>query len=193
MKRIAVTLILVLACAVAAHAQYSNRDYFSRSGSRIAANGVVLTEAEKIDVLMHYTDRNLYGPWQQYSSGRALGIGLTIGGGAATVLGTAFSLFGGMASLAGATIGATIGAIGGSDSAQQGAQSGSKAGNPYVVIGTVTSLLGLGAIGAGIPLLVINNRRMNDIVMGLNSYSSTPAVQLSMGPAPSGFGLTLTF
>ncbi|MBR1872488.1 MAG: hypothetical protein IJ795_04700 [Bacteroidales bacterium] len=200
MKRIITTALLAMVFALASYAQYADAGNFTRKGSKLLADGTALTEAAKADVLANYAGEDLNALWKQYSTTRAVGMGLTIGGGVATALGLGTALVGGVTSLFGAAIGATTGAVVGSvggkessqNAAQQGGSQGAKAGTPIAVGGLVVAGLGVAALGTGIPLLAVNSRKLNGLVDKVNNAPG-PDMQVTLVPMAGGAGIAVRF
>jgi len=136
--------------------------------------------------------RDYNSTWDWAKRGRNAGLGLVIGGGIVTLGGSVVTLIGLTTSVIGAAVGGTVGSIGGQDSAQHGAEEGAKAGNSLTIGGLITSGLGLVTTGIGIPMIVKNNRTLNEIVNGYNN-GRQPNVKLGFGPTENGIGLALRF
>ena len=166
--------------------------YLQRSGTHLKIDGEKLSPEAQTALL---ADMGALDSWNAAKAGRGTGIGLTIGGGVAALGGGTLFLVGATASMLGAVVGGTVGAIGGQESAQQGADQGAKAGQPYMTAGLITAGAGVVAMGVGIPLMAVNGKKLGGIVKSYNAGLGPggPSAQLSLGPAPSGLGLTLTF
>ncbi len=190
MKRILIALILML-LSLGAWAQYADTGTVTRTGTRIKVDGVKLSPEDQAAMLADINGTDYNPAWDKAKAGRTTGMALTLGGGVAALGGSTVLLLGLTTSVFGAAIGATVGSIGGQESAQQTAQKGAYAGKPYITAGLVAAGLGVAAMGAGIPMLVVNNRKLNVIVNDCNS--GRPAAQLTMGPTANGFGLALQF
>ena len=182
MKQLFFTL-LFLALTFSSQAQIAKRSH-----SRIKVNGTVLSEQEKTRLLSDINGIDYNEAWKRAASGRKVGTGLTIGGAIATGVGLITFAGGIVITSIGAVVGGTAGAIAGQ--AQEGAQQGAQAGAPYITAGAIVGGAGVIALGTGIPLLIVNNKKMNRI---LDQYNSTQAVQVTFGPTASGIGLCMSF
>jgi hypothetical protein len=190
MKRIIVMVALML-LSVGAWAQYAGTGAAKRAGTHIKVDGVKLSREEQAALLSDIGGTDYNPAWQKAKAGRNAGMGLTIGGGAVALGGGAVVLLGLTTSIIGGAAGAIVGSIGGEEGAQQGAQAGVAAGEPYINGGLIATGVGLAAMGAGIPLLAVNCKRLNNIVKDYNG--ERPEAQLSLGPTGNGLGLTLSF
>ena len=190
MKRILVLIVLMF-LSVGAWAQYAETGVAKRAGTHIKVDGVKLSPEEQTTLLSDIGGTDYNPAWQKAKSGRNAGIGLTVGGSVVALGGGAAVLLGVTASIIGGAAGAVVGSIGGEEGAQQGAQAGVAAGEPYINGGLIATGVGLAAVGAGIPLMVVNCHKLNNIVKSYNADG--PEAQLSFGPTGNGFGLTLNF
>ena len=187
-------ILFFLTLSLAASAQYINR-----KGGNLVQDGQKLSKEEAQTLLSDINGTDYNAVWKDYNGWRKTGLGLTIGGGVAIVGGFTSFLMGTLVSVVGVAVGATAGAIGGSEGAQAGAEAGAKAGVPLMTGGAIAAGVGAAALGAGIPVLVVNSRRMNRIVREYNSTlpepvpAEDPVVEVAFGPAPSGIGLTISF
>lgn len=188
MKRLIVSLLLLL-MSLGAWAQFAGE--LHRSGTRLKLDGEKLSREAQAVFL---SEIGCLDSWNKAKSGRNTGIGLTVGGGTAAVGGSLLFLVGATASMLGAVVGGAVGSIGGEESAQQGAENGAKAGEPYMTAGLITAGAGIAAVGVGIPLMAVNGKKLSRIVDAYNAGNGDgPTAQLSLGPAPYGFGLTIRF
>lgn len=206
MKR-CILILFLLMLSLAASAQYVHRrgGHMTRDKEKIA-----LEEQQLILSDINGIDYN--GVWKDYNGWRKTGLGLTIGGSVVAGGGALTFLTGALVSMLGAAVGAVGGAavggsVGGSAGAQSGAQAGAeagvKAGQPIMTGGLIAMGVGAVALGAGIPVLVVNCKRMNRIVADYNGTLpdptleepavEEPAVEVAFGPAPSGIGFTVSF
>lgn len=190
-------LILFFATlSLAASAQYVHR-----SGSHLTRDKEKISREEQQQILSDINGVDYNQVWKDYDGWRKTGLGLTVGGGIVAGAGACTFLFGAVVSIFGVVIGATAGAIGGSSGAQAGADAGAKAGQPFMTGGLIATAVGSVALGAGIPLLAVNGKRMNNIVREYNSTlpepvvepEPAPAVEVAFGAAPSGIGFTVSF
>ena len=190
MKKTVMILMLML-LSLGAWAQYAGTGVVKRSGTRIKVDGVKLSREEQAALLSDIGGTDYNPAWQKAKSGRNTGIGLTIGGGIVTLAGGTAFMVGLIASTIGAGVGAVVGSIGGEETAQEAAQQGATAGEPYIDGGLIAAGAGLAAMGAGIPLMIVNGKRLGNIVKTCNNDRSE--AQLSLGPTGNGFGLVLNF
>jgi hypothetical protein len=191
MKRIIISLIL-MTISLGAWAQYAGTGTIKRVGSHIEMNGEKLSPEAQSTLLSNIGGQDYYADWEKARKGRSTGMGLTIGGGSAVVVGGAALVVGLTASAVGAATGGIVGSIGGQESAQQAAEEGAKAGDPIITGGLIASALGVAAMGAGIPKIVKNVKKLNGIV---NTYNNggQPSAQVSFGATGNGIGLALRF
>lgn len=176
----------------------ASAQYISRKGGTLVQDGQKLSKEEAQALLSDINGTDYSTVWKDYNAWRKTGLGLTIGGSVAVAGGGLTFLTGAMVSLVGVAVGASAGAIGGSAGAQAGAEAGAKAGQPLMTGGLIAMGVGAVALGAGIPLLAVNARRMNRIVKDYNGTIPAPAVEepaveVAFGPAPSGIGFTVSF
>ena len=188
MKRFLITTLLLL-LSLGAWAQYAGTGVLKRSGTHLKMDGVKLSAAEQTALLSDIAGTDCNPAWDKARSGRNTGIGLTVGGGVAVLGGCATVLLGATASAVGAVIGAAAGSIGGQETAQQAAQQGATAGEPYITGGLIAAGAGVVALGVGVPMIVVNAKRLNGIV---NTYNE-PKAQLTLGPTGNGIGLSIRF
>lgn len=184
------TLLLML-LPLGALAQYNAAGQAKRAGTHIRIDGEKLSQEDQTALLADINGMDLYPFWKKAKAGHNTGLGLTIGGGIAVLGGSVATLLGVTASLAGATVGAIVGSIGGEQGAQQAAQQGASAGGPLATGGLIASGAGIVAMGTGIPMLIVNNKKLNNLVDACNNGRSE--AQLSLGPTGNGFGITLNF
>ena len=184
-------ILFFLTLALSASAQY-----ISHKGSTIVQDGQKLSKEEAQALLSDINGIDYSTAWYGYNAWRNTGLGLTIGGGVTLVGGGVIFLGGALVTVVGAAVGAGAGAIGGSAGASAGAQAGAKAGQPLMTGGLISMGVGVACLGAGIPLLAVNARRMNRVVKEYNATipaPEEPAVEVAFGPAPSGIGFTVNF
>ncbi len=198
MRRLFFITLFLLAAAAAASAQFADGGTLKRAGGKIKLDGRKLTAEEQALLLSDIGGIDYNDAWNRAASRRRVGNTLTIAGSSAIVLGTATTVVGALTSaigaVAGATGGALVGSIGGEEAAKdlanEGAEAGAKAGDPIIAAGVITAGVGIAALATGIPLLVGGCKRLNHIVAGANQARGS---ELSLGPAPGGFGLTYRF
>lgn len=195
MKRLMVVFALLLV-SLAASAQYAEGGALRRSGATIRVDDQKLTAFERDALLNEIGGADLVEAWSKARGGRTAGIWLTAGGGTLAAAGLVTTLVGGMASVGGALVGATAGALVGSvggnasETASQAASKGAEAGVPIMTAGTIIMVAGAASLAAGIPILIVNNNRLNGIVDNCNQAR---AAQLSFAATSNGIGLTLRF
>lgn len=192
MKRF-LLLICFLCVALSSQAQYIRR----HGGQLRYQDGQVLTKEEQQLLLSDIEGHDYNAPWNTARRLRGTGLGLTIGGGVAMGVGAMGVTIGAVTSALGAVIGGTVGSMGGQEGAQEGASAGAKAGTPLITAGLIVGAVGVVATATGIPMLVVNTRRMNKIV---NTYNNSlnpeePQIQASInfGFTPHGIGLSYQF
>lgn len=190
MRRLLLAIALLLLSG-AAWAQYAGGGTVKRSGTHLVVNGQKLSEEAQAALLADINGTDYNKAWQKAKSGRGAGIGLTVGGGVALVGGGATVLLGLTTSMLGAVFGGTVGSIGGKESGQEAAQKGAEAGKPFFIGGLIAAGAGIAGLGTGIPMIVANNKRLNNIVNTCNSGKTT--AQLTLGPTGNGVGLALRF
>ena len=184
-------MVALVLLSVGAWAQYAGTGTAKRAGTSIKVDGVKLSREEQAALLSDIGGTDYNPAWQKAKAGRNAGMGLTIGGSLVAMTGGAVFVLGVTSMLVGASLGAVFGSIGGEEGAQQGAQAGVAAGEPYINGGLIATGVGLAAVGAGIPLMAVNCKRLNNIVKDYNG--ERPEAQLSLGPTGNGLGLTLSF
>lgn len=191
MRRFIVATILMF-LSLGAWAQYAGTGTIKRAGTHIKMDGERLSPEAQTALLADIGGMDYNSSWDWAKRGRNAGLGLVIGGGVVTLGGSVVTLLGLTTSVIGAAVGGTVGSIGGQESAQQAAQEGAKAGNSLTIGGLITTGAGIAATVIGIPMIVRNNRTLNEIV---NTYNNggQPLVQLSFGPTGNGIGLALVF
>ena len=178
--------------SLGAWAQYAGTGAIRRVGTHIEMNGEKLSPEAQSALLANIGGQDYNAAWERARKGRNTGMGLTIGGGSAVVVGGAALVVGLTASAVGATTGGIVGSIGGQESAQHGAEEGAKAGEPIITGGLIASALGVAAMGAGIPMIVRNVKKLNGIVNAYNN-AGQPSAQVSFGATENGIGLALKF
>ena len=199
MKHWTLTFLLIFV-SLGAWAQYSvpNAE-FKRAGGTIKMDGEKLSKDACNELLLNAGGEDLYKQWKKAKGNRTTGIVLTSVGGTLAVGGLATAFLGGIVSVLGAAAGATAGAIAGSiggkdtasSAAQQGAESGGHAGDGLAYGGLAAAVVGTGSLAAGIPILVVNCKKMDKMVEGINDSRSV--TQFGFGATGNGAGLYLRF
>lgn len=204
MKKI-ITVLVLLAAAVSAYAQYATPALAERKGCTIKIDGEKLSHQEANLLMSNIDGEDYSGEWARARGWRTAGISMIAGGGAIAAGGVMTVLIGALTSALGATIGgatgAIVGSIGGEEqanqSASEAAQKGADAGKPIITGGLIAMGLGLGVHIAGIPLTVVNSVKMSKLVDRYNESlpepEPAPEMDLSFGPTINGVGLRLSF
>lgn len=209
MKKTLLVIVAALLGVVSASAQYVSDEaetlaqepasLAARKGGRIALDGNRLRKDATIALLADVDGENLYPAWHKAKAWRGAGIGMIAGGSTVAVVGAGFVVVYGLAAVLGIAIGASAEAMAGGDGSQA-ADSISAEIEPYIVGGTAAMFIGAGTAIAGIPVTVVNCRKMTKIVHRYNdSVTETslpepsPEVTLSFGPTRSGVGVALNF
>ncbi|MBR5176588.1 MAG: hypothetical protein IKW89_11760 [Bacteroidales bacterium] len=185
-------VIILMSLSLCAWAQYAGTGTIKRAGTHIVMDGERLSPEAQEALLADIGGLDYNSAWDLARKGRNTGLGLVIGGSVATIGGSVVTLLGLATSVIGAAVGGAVGSVGGQESAQHGAEEGAKAGNSLTIGGLITSGLGLVTTGIGIPMIVKNNRTLNEIVNGYNN-GRQPNVKLGFGPTENGIGLALRF
>lgn len=206
MKKLLAILVFITAC-VSLNAQYATPQIAKRAGCTIKLDGEKLSREEAVELLRDIDGEDYSAEWCNARGWRTAGIVMMSAGGAVAVAGASTALTGALVSIFGAVVGgatgAIVGSVGGSDSAQktggEAAESGAKAGVPLINTGLVIGAVGAVAAIAGIPITVVNCKRMTGIVDKYNAAqtspaeSAVPAAELTFGPTSNGVGLSLRF
>ena len=198
MKKYWILALLLLSLSGMAQAQVAGT--LKRAGGSLKMDDVKLSATAQDSLLRDICGVDCRQAWSQARKGRSAGMGLVIGGGVTVAAGLTTVLLGAMTSMVGAAAGAVGGAVAGSiggqnvaqQTASEAAGKGASAGAPFITGGLIATGVGVACLGAGIPLLAVNCRKMNNIVKDYNDRSA-PEVQLSFAPAPDGPGLILRF
>ena len=154
-----------------------------RKGTRIAVDSVKLDRAGTLALLEGIGGEELAADWQKAVSLRHWGTGLTAGGFTVAVAGYLYS----MVMAVGGAVATGLVAVGGEE-AVQGVWDGM---SPHISGGIAVAGVGLAAGLTGTGLLIAGNTRLRRIVRSCNEPATTP--ELTLGPTPSGIGLTLSF
>ncbi|MBP5636250.1 MAG: hypothetical protein J6X25_01865 [Bacteroidales bacterium] len=201
MKRSLITIACML-LGVTAFAQFNDTSYsglLERHNGGMRLDGTDLTPDEMAIILadVNGVDRTL--DWESYKRKRALGEGLIIGGSSAAAAGAVVFVGTTVVWVLVAALGGGIAAVasgGDTDSTQNAVDDLSKQFAPWFWGSGI--LTGAGAVAAvsGIPILVVNNKKLNGIVNEWNQAQGNVVasdISLNFGAAPSGIGLTLNF
>lgn len=184
--RIVWALILALVCAEAA-AQYVpawEAGDLARKGTRISVRDTTLDRETTRLLLQEYGGEELVRTWDHYVKQRGWGIGLTAGGYSVAVIGAGYSLI----YIVAGVVGSAFAAIGGEEAVQNlWDQLG-----PNFTGGMIVAGVGLVAGTTGAVLLGRSNHQLKGIVRECNEAGPT-SVQVTLGPTPSGFGLSIRF
>ena len=185
--------------SVLAFAQFNDTAFsgtLKRHKGDMRLDGLDLTREEQALILSDINGQDLNADWAKLRKNRALGEGLIIGG--AATAGTGALVFVGtgvvwvlVAAIGGGLAGALSG--GDSDAAQNAVDNVSESFAPWFIGSGVATGLGVAAVGAGIPIKVINSKKMDAIVDEWNNGKGGSEVSVNFGAAPSGVGFTLNF
>ena len=200
MKHWTLTFLLIFV-SLGAWAQYAvpNAE-FKRSGAGIKMDGEKLSKEACNELLLNAGGEELYGQWEKAKDWRTAGIVMTSAGSVVGLAGGFCFRVGALTSGLGAVFGAGAAAVivtpiggeeAGHEAANQAAQNGAQAGVPFMIGGMVAAGLGFGTMIAGIPILVVNCKKMNQVVDGLND--SRTVTQFGFGATGNGAGLYLRF
>lgn len=203
MKKWIVTFALML-LAWGASAQIADTTYVSmlkRTGARMKLDGVRLSKVEQQQLLSDIGGVDYNDAWNKARGWRTAGISMMAAGSAVALFGAGYTMVYSLAGLFGIVIGAgtaavVTGAVGGdSDAAAQGAADNVSAEiGPHITGGLITTFVGAGTAIAGIPITVVNCRKMSKIVDEYNNiHNPAPAAELTFGPTRNGVGLALNF
>lgn len=190
MRKTIVSLVFML-LSLGAWAQYAQSDALKRSGVHLSLNGETLSPEAQAALLSNIGGTDYTALWEEARSSRALGTGLTIGGGVAALGGLSCVMIGFVGDMTGAAVGGIIGSIGGEKGAKEGAEEGSKAGSGFVTGGLIATCAGLAAMGVGITKIVKSGKKLDGIVSSYNNGNSV--TQVTLGPTSNGFGISLMF
>ena len=194
MKKVILIIALALLCTTAL-AQYTDPNYVGvlrRSGTSLTLDGVLVSDSQRVDLFSDIGGINYNPDWEDALHRRTVGKWMGIGGGVVWVLGTA-TMFSAAYSGLNGTLWAVFAAIFGADTDPSAPLEASA---PFVAGGFYAGLTGFMAGAAGISMYIQSNNRMNRIVRYWNNWNYYPRpgeVSLTLGPAPSGLGLTLSF
>ena len=208
MKKI-FSILVFLAMAVSAYAQYATPALAERVGCRIKIGDDKLSVYDSDHLMTDVNGVDYTEQWEKARRGRTAGIVMIPTGGVIAAGGVFTLMFGGLTSalgaVTGATTGAIVGSIGGEETAQQtasnSAQQGAKAGQPFITAGIIVGAIGLGIHFTGVALTIINSTKMSRMVDKYNESltpfepetESAPEMELSFGPTLNGVGLRLSF
>ncbi len=214
MKKLLLALALMTAC-FAASAQYVPNGTAKRSGSHIKIDGERLSQEQEAVFLSDINGQDFTAQWKRNNTWRKTGIWMTSLGGAAVVGGLGATFVGAIAMVFGVALGAGTAAVvagtasGGdeqasSDAANEAANNAAEGIAPIINTGLAITGIGTVSMAVGIPMIVVNCKKMNKIVKAYNgSVSMENAPELSLSPAfayepasgsiAPGIGLRLSF
>ena len=172
-----------------------------RSGARMKMDKVRLTREEQQLLLSDIGGVDYNDTWKKARGWRTAGISMMAGGSAVALFGAGYTMVYSLAGLFGIVIGAgtaavVTGAVGGDSdaAAQDAADNVSEEIGPHITAGVIITAVGAGTAVAGIPITVVNCRKMSKIVDEYNDiHNPAPAAELTFGPTRSGVGLALNF
>ncbi len=186
MKKI-LFLVALFAITITASAQY-NTSGIAKYKGKWCQNGEKLN-SEQIAALLvpyHYDNNISYSDFYiKARKQRNTGIILTTVGSIASVTGAFVFLYGTVATITGGTVGAITGEK-------------NNLGKSELIIGTVTTIAGVGMLGAGIPILCKGKKKIKTVINDYNTQltriSYVPEPTLTFGPCQNGgLGLSLKF
>ena len=170
MKRFILILLLIAASVTAAKAQYARSLDISSRGSSIYVSGEKLTAQQAADLFSDFGGAQMGEDYLSNRRGFRTGLGLTIAGPPAFVLGSTAYVVGALM-----TLDSTLSPM------------------SYIVCYTGATMAVSGALMtvAGIPTLCIYRNRIKNSVAEYNTKKSQPV--LTFSPASSGIGVAMTF
>lgn len=152
-----------------------------RNGNGLKLDGIKL-DKEQQRLILSDIDGVDYNPaWRKYSSWRKAGLGMTIGGGVLGAAGAVVTV-GGLACF---VVLAMFSPLDGGEAANGFA--------PVIEAGMVGMGAGVVCCAAGIPILVVNNRKMTKITKKYNGATVRKEKELIFGSTPNGVGFALNF
>lgn len=188
MKRALITIACML-LSIAAFAQFNDTEFngvLERYRAGMKMDGIVLNADEVAAILSNVDGLDRTAEWQQLKKNRAWGKGLIIGGSSLASVGAVAFVGTGVVYV----VVAIFAAIGG----QEAIDNLNAQFNPYFVTSAIVTGAGAATAVAGIPIVVVNNRKMNGIVKDWNNANGHGSdVSFNFGAAPSGVGFTLNF
>lgn len=196
MKRTLITIALML-FSIAAFAQFNDTEFngiLERHHGGMRMDGTDLTPDEMAVILSDVAGVDRTNEWYSYKRKRALGEGLIIGGTATAATGAVVFVGTGVVWIVVAALGGGLAAALGGDG-QEAVDNISEQFAPWFIGSGIVTGVGAAAAVAGIPILVINNKKLNGIVNDWNAANSVSGTEVSLnfGAAPSGVGFTLNF
>jgi len=188
--RFLLTAICMFIC-VAASAQFNDSEFtgvLERYRAGMKMDGILLNADEQAVILANVDGLDRTADWQRYKSGRAVGKGLIIGGSSVAAAGAVTFVGAGLVYV----VVAIFVAIGG----QEAMDNLGRQFEPWFIGSGIAVGTGAATAVAGIPIVVVNNHKMNSIVQdwnNANAASLSSDVSLNFGAAPSGVGFTVNF
>lgn len=179
MKRIVIVLVMMLAAAVSASAQYADNGSMTAKGSRIFLDGEKLSP-EKAAAMFSTLSADKGEDYLRYRKGYKTGVGLSVGGASLLVVGSAAFCVSSVLTLVSVPI---IGATGNEV--------------PKEFEAAIYGSLGSAALGAvvmiaGIPTAAVYQHRIKKLAGEYNSAGQAKPA-LTFGPTTSGLGIAMTF
>ena len=190
MKKMVLSILLVL-LAFQANAQYVREGYLERSRSHLELDGRRLSKAEQELLLSDICGYDYNRDWDVAKSLKMLFKAETILGGVVTL--------GGLTGCFTYSVLYTTDAIaGGFARDPEGTKKTIAEKRQGIRESALVTIVGMAMLGSGIPLMVNQNRKMNNIVQYYNGEELPnppryPSAQLTLGPTPSGIGLAIHF
>lgn len=194
----------VIAAMIAVAAFSSEQDtsgIMVKKGGRIFIDGQKLSESQ---VLSSFSGLNLEDGtrydvlWAKVAKRRSVGVGLTIAGSSTLAVGAGAFAVGFVYLIVTAVATpfyAIANAYGAQETVAEGLDGNVRTASAFLLGGTIGCVSGIGMLGAGIPILCVNNSRMKKYVNAYNG-SLLPAPQkvtLNFGAQRNGIGLALNF
>lgn len=183
--------------SIAAFAQFNDSEFsgvLERHRAGMKMDGIKLNADEVAAILSNVDGLDRTAEWQQYKKNRAVGKGLIIGGSSLAAAGAVVFVGAGAVWIVAVAFGAGLSAALGGDG-QEAADNISTQLAPWFYGAGGAAVIGAGSAIAGIPIVVVNNKKMNSIVKDWNEANGRVSsdVSFNFGAAPSGVGFTLNF
>lgn len=183
--------------SIVAFAQFNDSEFsgvLERYRTGMKMDGIKLNADEVAAILSNVDGLDRTAEWQQYKKNRAVGKGLIIGGSSLAAAGAVVFVGAGAVWIVAVAFGAGLSAALGGDG-QEAADSISSQLAPWFYGAGGAAVIGAGSAIAGIPIVVVNNKKMNSIVKDWNEANGRVSsdVSFNFGAAPSGVGFTLNF
>ena len=197
MKRLILTAFLCLSALVASAQYVVDHDHdIQLKGSRVFVDGERVGNDIVLESLTASCGDDVAKLWAKNRRAYKAGLGLTIAGSSLEFLG-GMSIVGGILTTA---VGGMYVPILGIGAIISGDYSGVKdvsdeifgTAEVLVSVGGYAALAGLAMLASGIPTMCVYKKKLNGMVQEYGP-GFTSDVNLTLGPAPNGFGFTLNF